>query len=267
MDGPLEVSTDPDITAAHDAYLQQRLKEYLPGGERRTLTHFYSSEFYGEHVSRALGVVDRRVDNSRTQVATSGTLIRQDPWQHRHFLSPTVYRDCLKHIVFVGAPSTGKTTLCEALAAAYQTVWVPEYGREYWQEHQVDRRLTLEQLYEIGIGHRQREDAVIMSAKDYLFIDTEAIITRCFSMYYHDACDPRLDQLADEAPQRYDHFFLCADDIPYDDTWDRSGAVFREAFQRRIEGELRARHVPYTRLSGSLEERITQVNQFLTSRP
>ncbi len=268
-DGPLEVSDDPAVTAAHDAYLKQRLREYLPGGSRSQLTHFYCSEFYGEHVSRALQVIDRRVDPARATVPVSGSAVRGDVWAHRNRLSPVVYRDLIQHVVFMGAPSTGKTTLCQALAARYETVWVPEYGRDYWQEHQVDRRLTLEQLWEIGIGHREREDAMVMSARRFLFIDTEAIITRCFSHYYHDASDPRLDQLADEAPRRYDHFFLCLDDIPYDDTWDRSGAVFREAFQRRIEAELRARHIPFTRLGGTLEQRMQTVEQILRrpSRP
>ncbi len=262
-DGPLEVSRDPEVTALHDAYLQKRLREYLPGGTRPQLTHFYSSEFYGEHVSRALGTVDRRVDEARGQVGVSGTQVRSDPYLHRQHLSPIVYRDLIKHIVFFGAPSTGKTTLCRALAERLNTVWVPEYGREYWEQHQVERRLTLEQLYEIGIGHRQREDAVIMSARKFLFIDTEAIITRCFSMYYHDRCDPRLDQLADESARRYDHFFLCLPDIPYDDTWDRSGAVFREAFQRQIEAELRDRHIHYTPVGGTLADRLATVESII----
>ena len=42
----------------------------------------------------------------------------------------------IKKIVFLGGPSTGKTTLCEALAAQLDTITVPEYGRDYWLEHQ-----------------------------------------------------------------------------------------------------------------------------------
>lgn len=255
-DGPTEVSSDPAVTAQHDAYLQRRLVG-------RGITHFYSSEFYGEHVSRALGAVDRRVDPSRSCVPVSATLVRSDPYRYREFLDASVYRDLITQVVFLGAPSTGKTTLAAALAEMHQTVWVPEYGREYWQEHQVDRRLTLEQLLEIAVGHRQREEAQWLSANRYLFIDTDATTTRQFSLYYHDACDERLERLADETLQRYDLFFLCSPDIPYDDTWDRSGAVFREVFQRRIEADLIARRTPYTRLSGSLEQRITRVNQVL----
>jgi hypothetical protein len=64
----------------------------------------------------------------------------------------------------VGAPSTGKSTLAQQAAGAFMTEWVPEYGREYWEKHQVDRRLSAAQLVEIAEGHRDRENARRMLA-------------------------------------------------------------------------------------------------------
>jgi NadR type nicotinamide-nucleotide adenylyltransferase len=258
-DGPVEIGSDPALTARHDAYLKRRLAG-------RMITHFYSSEFYGEHVSRALGAVDRQVDSERLLQPISATMVRSDPYRYRQFLDPLVYRDLITQVVFLGAPSTGKTTLAAALAQEHRTVWVPEYGREYWEKHQSNRRLSLEQLFEIGVGHRQREEAQLMSANRYLFIDTDATTTRQFSLYYHDACDERLEQLASETRLRYDLFFLCLPDIPYDDTWDRSGAVFREVFQRRIEADLITRRIPYAKVGGSLEQRMASVNEVLSKR-
>ena len=138
-DGPTEVGDTPAIRQSHERYVIERLK-------LRSVTHFYSSEFYGAHMSRALGAVDRRVDPARAAVPVSGTLIRADPYAWRAFVHPLVYRDLVTNVVLLGAPSTGKTTLAARLAEAHRTVWMPEYGREYWEAHQVDRRLTLEQL-------------------------------------------------------------------------------------------------------------------------
>lgn len=255
-DGPTQTGLDPAITERHDAYLKQRLVG-------KTITHFYSSEAYGEHVSRGLGAIDRRVDDARTAVPISATAIRSAPYQHRQYLSPRVYRDLVTHVVFLGAPSTGKTTLARELAARYQTVWMPEYGREYWATHQVGRRLTREQLVEIAVGHQEREDQLVGSANAYLFVDTDATTTLQFSRYYHEDAHPELVRLANQCCDRYDLVFLCASDIPYDDTWDRSGEVFRSVMQRRIEADLRSRQRPYHLLTGSLGERCAQVAEIL----
>ncbi len=248
-DGPSETGLDPATTARHDTYLKERLVG-------RRITHFYSSEPYGEHVSRALGAVDRRVDTARSNVPISATAIRSDPFDHRQFLAPLVYRDFLTMVVFLGAPSTGKTTLARAMANSFSTVWMPEFGREYWELHQVDRRLSPEQLLEIAIAHRQREEALLMDARRYLFIDTDATTTLQFSYYYHGQAKPELEQLAVETRDRYDVFFLCEADIPYDDTWDRSGDVSRQRMQRQIASDLLSRQIPFHRLTGSLESRV-----------
>ena len=255
-DGPLQVGDTPEITALHDAYLKQRLQ-----GHR--ITHFYSSEFYGRHVSQALNAVDRRVDDGRVSVPISATQIRESPFAFREMLSDIVYRDHLIHAVFLGAPSTGKSTLAEAVAAHYKSAWVPEYGREYWEKHQVNRRLTSDQLVEITVGHRQREDEALKSADRYLLVDTDASTTRNFALHYHDRCDSRLDAFVAETRLRYDVFFLCLPDFPHADTWDRSGDVFREAFQRRTEADLKARRIPYHPIGGTIEDRVRQVVSIL----
>jgi len=58
-----------------------------------TVDAFYSSEPYGEHMSKALGAVDRRVDPDREVVPISGTAVRENPYSQREFVSDLVYRD------------------------------------------------------------------------------------------------------------------------------------------------------------------------------
>ena len=250
-DGPLTVGDTPEIRRMHEDYILARL-----GG--RSITHFYSSEFYGKHVSRALGAVDRRLDPGRVRFPVSGTAVRRDPFGHRHLLHPRVYRDLIINVVFLGAPSTGKTTLAEQLAARYHTAWMPEYGREYWDAHQQDRRLSPEQLVEIAEGHLVREEAKLAEARRFLFTDTNALTTHVFALDYHGAAHPRLAEIATVVQSRYDLIFLCADDIPYDDTWDRSGAGHRAIFQKRVRADLAERRLPFVELQGSLEERMAR---------
>jgi HTH-type transcriptional regulator, transcriptional repressor of NAD biosynthesis genes len=251
-DGPTETGLDPAITQQHDHYLQRRLADW-------PITHFFSSEPYGEHVSRALQAVDRRVDVARNRVPISATAIRTNPFAQRQFLHPRVYRDLLTHVVFLGAPSTGKTTLACEMAKRLQTVWMPEYGREYWEAHQSERRLSREQLLEIALEHLRREDALLMDANQYFFVDTDATTTLQFSLYYHGDAVGELWNLAQQCRHRYDVFFLCLPDIPYDDTWDRSGDANRIEMHRRITSDLRTRKIHFYPISGDLEERCTQV--------
>lgn len=255
-DGPEEVSSAPDITQKHDAYIRSFL------GTRK-ITHFYSSEFYGAHVSQALDAVDRRVDEPRQKIPISATQIRKTPYRFRKFISDAVYRDLVIKVVFVGAMSTGKSTLAEALARRHKTTFVPEYGRTYWECHQIDRRLSLHAFDEIADGHLESEEQAFQEANKYCFIDTNAITTYMFSLDYHGTATPHLTRLAQLNAQRYDLFFLCEDDIPYDDTWDRSGDSKRHVFQRQIVADLEIRRIPYIRLSGTLDERMDKVDQVL----
>lgn len=254
--GPSEIGATLEIKKMHEDYIIKQLAG-------RKITHFYSSEFYGEHVSKALGAVNRLVDCERNTVPISATQIRKDTYACRSYLHPLVYRDLITNVVFLGAPSTGKTTIASQLAQEYNTVWMPEYGREYWEQHQVNRRLSLMQLVEIAQGHLEREEVLLRQANQYLFTDTNALTTYHFSLYYHNTAAPELVQLAIESASRYDLVFVCLDDIPYDDTYDRSGEANRKIFQRQIESELIIRKIPFFRLQGNLDARIQYVKKVL----
>jgi nicotinamide riboside kinase len=133
---------------------------------------------------------------------------------------------------------------------------MPEYGREYWEEHQVARRLTPGDLEEIARVHAEREDALALDADRWLISDTCALTTRAFALDYHGGASPRLSAAADACARRYDLFFLCGDDIPFEDTWDRSGPQKRSDFQRLVEADLLERRIPFIPLLGTLEERL-----------
>ena len=255
-DGPSEVGYTVEIMAAQEACILRALNG-------RTISHFYSSEAYGEHVSRALGAVDCRVDPQRRTHCICATAIRGDAYRHRHFLSPIVYSALITNVVLLGGPSTGKTTLAAALADRHETNWMPEYGREYWHKHQVDRRLTEAQLVSLAHGHLSREDAALGEARRYLFTDTNAITTAVYSQYYHATVGAPLQRLCVEACKRYDLVFLCGADIPYEETADRSGEGNRLELQQRTITMLNDLGIDYQLLEGTLDRRLHCVNRTL----
>ena len=254
--GPTEIGYTEEIKKKHEDYILKLLK-----GER--ITHFFSSEPYGDHMSLALNAKNCIVDIEREKINISGTKIRNNPSKYKNYLDPIVYKDFITNVVFLGAPSSGKTTIAETLSKKFNTVWMPEYGREYWDTHQVGRRLTLNQLLEIAEIHLEREEKLLGKANNYLFTDTNAITTYMFSLYYHNKAHPKLKKLAEGCKSKYDFVFLCDIDIPYDDTWDRSGETNRTVFQKQIINDLNERNIPFVVLKGNINERIKLVKETL----
>lgn len=84
--GPSEVGYTAEIMRAHEDYI---IKELGITG----ITHFYSSEPYGEHMSVALNAVDRRVDPGRVQVPISATALRNDRTLWKKYVHPIVFQD------------------------------------------------------------------------------------------------------------------------------------------------------------------------------
>jgi NadR type nicotinamide-nucleotide adenylyltransferase len=91
----------------------------------------FSSEAYGAELARRLGARHVAFDPERTRVPISATQIRADPLAHWQFIPPPVRPYFVRRVALVGAESTGKTTLAQALAAHFGTVWVPEFARAY----------------------------------------------------------------------------------------------------------------------------------------
>ncbi|MFT6954624.1 MAG: HTH-type transcriptional repressor of NAD biosynthesis genes [Glaciecola sp.] len=172
-------------------------------------------------------------------------------------------QDGIEKVVFMGAPSTGKSTICKAAAKQFNSVHVDEFGRTYWEQNQTERRLTPEQLLYIAEEHIAIEERTSPKANKYLFVDTNALTTWHFALDYHQSALPELCALADKSKARYQHVFLCADDIPFEDTWERSGTVKHREFQVFITKELNRRDIQYTLLIGSVEQRLTKIAETL----
>jgi HTH-type transcriptional regulator, transcriptional repressor of NAD biosynthesis genes len=250
----------PTVAGANLAVMriqENYIKEVVPA----PITHFFSSEWYGEHVSKALDAIDVRVDMSRTRVPVSGTALREAPYRYRGFVEPLVYRDLVVRVVLLGAESTGKSTLAQRLAREFSSVFVPEYGREYWNmNHDLNGTLSKEQLVELARTHRQREDEAILEANRILFVDTDARTTRQYSRWYHrGAVHSALDRMASECTQRYRLAVLCGDDIHYVEDGTRAGQERRKVAQEEIRQELEASRVAWLEVTGSIERRVATV--------
>lgn len=95
------------------------------------LTHIYSSERYGKIWAQKLNVKYRNVDIDRRTFPISGTKCRNNIFENWDMLNEKTQKDIGLKICFVGAESTGKSTISKRIAEELNLPWVREYGREY----------------------------------------------------------------------------------------------------------------------------------------
>jgi nicotinamide riboside kinase len=174
----------------------------------------------------------------------------------------------VERVVFVGAESTGKSTLAEYLARAYGSVSVPEIGRFIWEEKA--GQLDADDYVEIAVRHRAAEDAALPDAQRWLFVDTNALTTLLLGIQFRQVGDPppaELLRCADDCKARYAHTFVCADDIPYEEQDVREDEAWRGRIQQLVLQDLDARGIPYTVVHGGVEERAAQVRRVLDVGP
>jgi HTH-type transcriptional regulator, transcriptional repressor of NAD biosynthesis genes len=152
-------------------------------GERiaSDLSELYSAE---EHVPLAEHVSHRMVDLKRIAKPISATEIRRNPVAHWDTLRGPVRAYLTKRVVVCGAESSGTTTLTQALAERYQTIWVPEYGRTFSEALGNSHRWTSADFEHIIDEQHRLEDNLAQFAGPVMFCDTDGIATLMFHELY-----------------------------------------------------------------------------------
>lgn len=167
----------------------------------------------------------------------------------------------VQRVAILGAESSGKSALAEALAQRYQTLWVPEYLREFVETQQRVPRES-EQIM-IARTQLEREHAMALKANGWLFCDTTPLMTAIYSEYYFSAAGDDLLALTDQ--HHYDFTVVTAPDLPWiADGLQRESPAVRQAIHERVLVELEERDIPHLLVEGSLAQRIEQVEFALT---
>lgn len=171
-----------------------------------------------------------------------------------------------KKIVIIGPESTGKSTLCQGLAARYQTDWVPEYAREYLLKHGMNYtypdlltiargQLALEEARAAALCGRPEESTGEKRAP-VLFVDTNMYVMKVWGEFVFGKCDPWiLDQIETRS---YDGYLLCRTDLPWvkDDLREYPDLASREKLYHIYRDCMINQSVPWVEIAGQEEERL-----------
>ncbi len=87
-DSPKKIGKDKEAIKAQTDYILQKVSGYK-------ITHFFSSEWYGEYVSKALGAENIIVDADRKKFPISGSLSRSDIEKYKDMIDRDVYKDLI----------------------------------------------------------------------------------------------------------------------------------------------------------------------------
>lgn len=213
----------------------------------------FTSESYGDELARHLGAEHLPVDPQRIAFPVSGTAVRNAPIENWKFV-PSVVRPWLaRRIAIVGPESSGKTTLASQLAAHFDTVWVPEFGREY-SEHSDPRSFRQSDFEAIAWGQATLEDRLAAESNGLLVCDTELHTTCTWSELILGTCPEWLRAAA--AARHYLAFLFLDDDLPWIDDGTRVLGLRRGEHVRLLEKELRLAGRSWIRIRGSGSERL-----------
>jgi HTH-type transcriptional repressor of NAD biosynthesis genes len=157
----------------------------------------------------------------------------------------------VRRVTVTGSESTGKTWLTQRLARCFDTVWVPEFSRQYALQKAAP--LDESDVEPIARGQISAEDAVLARARGLAFLDTDLVSTVVYAEYYYQKCPPWVEHFARK--RLADLYLLCDIDVPWipDPARDRPNArqELHAAFAQRLD-QFGAHH---TLIRGTWEQR------------
>jgi NadR type nicotinamide-nucleotide adenylyltransferase len=187
----------------------------------------------------------------------------------------------LLKIAITGPESTGKTSLCQALALHFNAAYTNEYARIYLEQY--GNRYDINDLTEMAKGQLALEDqaaaemnskrnGIILSPSEpaLLFCDTDLHVIRIWSEIMFNACDRKILDLI--SSNEYDLFLLCKPDIAwvYDAQREHPEPEMREKIYHHYRDMLIHQSTPWVEVSGSYENRIetaiTATNHLIKER-
>lgn len=162
--------------------------------------------------------------------------------------------ETIRRIALLGGESSGKTTLARSLAHALGTVWVPEYGRQRWEERR--QTLAAEELVQVARTQIAWEEEQAAHARGWLVCDTTPLTTLQYCLHDHGQAAAELHALA---RRPYSLTVLCLPDFGFVQDGCRRDDAFRAQQHAWTLERLAEQGVQPLLVQGSVHERLNQV--------
>lgn len=235
---------------------------------------FCGSDYYGTNRFESLYCPESEVIYfDREEVPISSTEIRTWATKHWEYI-PEVCKDFYtRKVLIVGGESTGKSTLVQNLALAYNTNYVAEVGRETCAYAGGEDFMIIEDLIENLIRQKDEVRKAVKYSNRILFVDTDALTTGfyCKLLLKNDKDKQGMIRLAESIHWTNDWdlvLFLEPESVAFvqDGTRNEEIKAERKKYSEMLKQIFEDNHVDYVSISGDYLERFNRAKTLIEEK-
>ncbi len=206
----------------------------------------------------------------RAEVPISSTEIRDWAVTHWDYIPDVCKPYYAKKVLILGGESTGKSTLVQNLALAYNTNFVSEVGRDTCEYAGGEDFMDVNDLYENLIRQKINIMDALKKSNRVLFVDTDAITTLFYSNFLLTDTEQisKCTKLAEaiNSINEWDLVLFLEPTVEFvqDGTRSEEIASNREKYSNQIKDLLYKNNVKFTCISGDYYDRFIQAKGLLS---
>ena len=152
--------------------------------------------------------------------------------------------------------------LAENLALYYNTLWVPEYARQYLELQGPE--YEEKDIVVIARGQLENEIKAAAESSGFLFCDTEFTVLKIWSEVKYRRCDPWIIKMFEQ--HIYDLYLLCDIDLPWEYDPLREHPEMRQELFERYFNTLSHWGLPFEVIRGIGDDRLGNAVKAITER-
>lgn len=256
-DAPNQHEDTPEVKRMQEQYVAGVLKG-------RKITHFISSEYYGEHMSKFLNAINFIVDMDRKKLQISSTMIRNNLYQYRKFIPTIVLKDLLTKVVILGAPSEQNEKIAKEVSYRIETNYIPDITVGHFSQD-----ISVEPAHEldfVSIAQKRdiqrSNDKVIHDANKSIIFSSSILMDYILSMAVNRKYDQKLHDRVKEEISHYDLVFVNSDEA---NMISKNYGIESTFIINQLFGNLVEMKIPYTLLSGNFEQKVQTIIDKVTA--
>jgi HTH-type transcriptional repressor of NAD biosynthesis genes len=234
---------------------------------------FCGSDYYGSGRFEGLYAPESEIIYfDRNEVPISSTEMRSDVYGNWQYLPPVCRPYYAVRVLLVGSESTGKSTLAQNLAIAYNTCFVREIGRDTCDLAGGEAFVSADDLYENILRQKTEEIAALERCNRLIFVDTDALTTEFYADFLlknaadREKCRRLADAVADINSFDLILFLEPTVEFVQDGTRNEELKKDREKYSSQLKALFAQRGIEYHCLQGDHVDRFNKAKKLIESR-